>query len=263
MLVVLDEWFHCETLPVEKDRYVIKPIKIGSKAQSLQLTLQNAKPGWLTKHLRLKPYELREELTFFSEIVQNDQSVIYFYEPRYANNDNLLRLRNLLLPDKQLYPIPVYGNHAEALFLIHRVCRWWEQQHASVTYRNLRTYTEQLKSQLTRIMISPEPLKLVNWKKFNAIYRVASKKTYCLMKSEGRQMSKKNEIGELTHLWRYVLEDVKEDEEVWAVCKGISEELNPAHHFYRIGEPAPPVNVPFVHAVISPISMEKPEHISA
>lgn len=263
MLVVLDEWFHCQALSVEKDKCTIKPVQVGNKRESLQRTLQSVKPGWLTKHLRLKPYEWHEELAYFSEIAQNHRYVLYFYEPRYANIDNLFRIRNLLLPDKQLYLVPVYGNRAEALFLLHHVCQWWEQQPLTVTFRALQTYTEQLKRQMTRIIITPEPLKLVNWKKMNAVYRASGKKTYCLVKSEGRQKSKKSEVGELTQLWRNMLEDVEEDQEVWALCKGIPEELPALDHVYRIGEPALPVNIPFVHAVITPKSMIIPQHKSA
>lgn len=260
MLVVLDEWFHFENFPAE--HYAVKPLKIGRKHQSLQQSLKQEGSGWLSKRLPLKPYSIAEELEFFTKLVTEQETILYFYEPRYTSTDNLYRVRNWLLPEKQLYPVPVYGNRAEVLYLMHHLVETLGQKR-TVTYQELQKDIKGLKDQATCLIISPEPTRLVEWKKLNSVYKGVGKKQYCLVKVEEQQKIKTSEIGELAVLWRKVLKEEASGGDIWAVCKGVAEELVPSKHFYRVGEPAPPVNVPFVHAVVVPKEIEQERHRSA
>ena len=190
MLVVLDEWFHFENFPAE--HYAVKSLKIGRKRQNLQQTMKEARSGRSTKRLPLKPYDVTEELEFFTELVTEHETILYFYEPRYTSTDNLYRVRNWLLPEKQLYPVPVYGNRAEVLYLMHHLVEKLGQNR-TVTYQELQNDIEWLKGQATCLMISPDPTRLVEWKKLNSVYNGTGKKQYCLVKVEEQRKIKTSE----------------------------------------------------------------------
>lgn len=254
MLLLVDEWFHVADLSECHHRYRVKPIKLEKKYDSLSAALTNVKPGWLTKQLPLKPYRPDEEVAFFSGLAEDDREIVYFYEPRYTSANVLDRLRSWLLPDRKLFPIPVQGNRAEALYLMHVVSAWFERQEHPIAYRDVLAFTNRAKSRLEYWMLTPEPKKMVSWRHLNAVHRSSKGGIYSLIECPPDRKIKLHGSASFHDLWHKLLQRKNTDRIVWTVCKGAPqlEEMPGTVQQYHLQEPVLPVNIPFVQVVIAP-----------
>lgn len=252
MLFLLDETLDIRPQPLPNHRYEIKPVRIGRKYKSLKDALEEINPGWRAKKLSPKPYRLSEELEFFSRAARDEEEIVYFYEPRYSSVGILSRIRNWLLPETHLIHIPIYGNLAEIVYLIEAIRHWCERRNSSDGQQELSVYIKKLQGRLKRWILSPMPMAVHQWKKRHTVYKPLNKKPFLLVEVTQQQKIDLRESGELTRLWGSLSDHVPERHRLWAVCKGVTEDLPEGARQRHIKEPVLPVNVPFVEAVTGP-----------
>lgn len=248
MLVIVDEFLDIAQLPDQGYSRKVKPVKIGKKYSRLQDTLKETKAGWRQKVLSPTPYQVSEELEYFSGAAGEERDMVYFYEPRYTSEETLHRVRNWLLPEKRLYPVPVYGNRAELLYLMDMLSKWLNSYDPPLTYQDVTGYAEKLRKRIRRWILSPLPMAVFQWKKQNTIYQLEKRTTFLLMEVKPGQKPVIHKPGNLRNIWDKLSEELQ-DQHIWAVCKGIDENLPGTYRQVHIEEPALPVNVPFVQVV--------------
>ncbi len=255
MLIVIEELFGIASLPFAHIQLRIKPTLVHKKEQTLRELIDKTKPGFFTTVLGLRPYSLSEELDYFMDASRQEQTILYFYDPGYTAVENLYRIRNILLPDRKLIPIPfdgIKGNKAELIYLIHMMEDWTLKQTQHLTYEKFLIHTQYFKSRCTPWSIVSELAPFTEEKKHRGIYQPPSKLSFKQVYAESNGKLKVHKAGELLDLWQQMLAAKTEGKSVWAVRKGVSAELPGVDYLFDLENQSLPVNIPYIHAIFAP-----------
>jgi len=255
MLIVIEELFGITSLPFLHLQFRIKPTLVLKKEQSLRELIEKTKPGFFSTPLGLRPYTLSEELAYFMDASQEFETIVYFYDPDYTSIENLYRIRNILLPDRRLIPIPfdgVKGNRAELIYLIHTLSDWADKQTQHLTYEKFLIHSQYFKSRCTPWSIVAELAPFAEVKKHRTVFQRPSKLSFKQVYAEADGKLKVHKTGELLDLWKQMMLAKTEGKRVWVVRKGVETELPDADFVFDLGNMSLPVNIPYVHAIFAP-----------
>jgi hypothetical protein len=255
MLVVIDEHFGVSSLPDSNLAIVLKPAKVFLRRQQvpLQAAIEETPPGFFAKTIRLKPYTLEEEIGFFKRFAGRTEQLLYMYDPAVYDSELLLRLRNWLLPELQLLPIPMTGNRAWLYCLTQTVTRLIRSGRR-LTYQQIVTYIQQLQSLQTQWILSPDATLFVFGNKCNAVYKPPTKPTFKLMQIPPGGKPALLRAGRLSELWDYVIQANSKSEKIWAIQKGTDDRLAGADYLLQLPATSFPVHIPYVQALFLPIT---------
>ncbi|MBM7095042.1 hypothetical protein JSY36_04655 [Bacillus sp. H-16] len=252
MKLVIDESIGI-TKEAADERYgpeaaVIKDTRVSSKKdQHLTDYLKETEPGFLRKGVKTIPYSLQEEVAWFQSVSEEGGPVVYFYDEQYTASDVILRVRNWLLPETSLHPVPVgsLSGAAEVLFLIEELLK---HKDGLTDYENLSHFTDERQTGSTVwVITTPKAKPLLEKKKRFSIYKKKEITEYSLIKVHG-QTVKTALKGPLDKLVEAVL---KEGENWLVIRKGLDQELDlqGKGEEVTLSEQTLPVNIPYIQFV--------------
>jgi|GEM_PF-4627865 len=255
MLIVVEELFGIHSLPFSHIQLKIKPTFVPKNELTLKGIIEKTKPGFFSKQVRMRPYSITDEIEYFMDISQDSETILYFYDPGYTSIDVLYRIRNLLLPERKLIPIPFEGskgNKAELIYLIYTVSDWYGKQAQYIGYDQFLIHTQYFKSLCTPWSITSEIRPFTSDKKHQSIYKPLKRISYKQVYAAQNGKLKVHKAGELIDLWSQMLIAKTESKRVWVVRKGVSVELPDADFIFDLDNQTFPVNIPYIHAIFAP-----------
>lgn len=267
MQIVLDEHFGMSRIQGVNAEIQIKPVKVmqGRERVPLQVAMEGIRPSFFAKAVPIAGSPSNEEIEYFRREISAN-TILYFHDPRYSPQENLLRIRNWLLPEKHLLPVPIWGNRVQLFYLIHAVSRWMSLQKSHIGYQDLLIFLEKLEQQMTSWILSPKPMSLIYEQKRDAIHKPDLRKMYKQIQQmpNGKIMFQRS--GSVEQLWNDLLTQKGEHQQVWAVRKGTTAELPEADYILDLPDFSLPIHVPYVqilfvkeHTILPPINPIKVE----
>jgi hypothetical protein len=254
MLVIADEHLGYTSIPSHPFPFFVKPVNVlqSRKPMALRAAIESTPPGIFAKRLRLQNGSVLEDIHFFASLTDVGNKMLYLFDPSVTSYERLLRIRNWLLPEIRLIPIPVRGNRVELYFIVQTLTNWLSQYGNEASYQQILAHVEQWRRMCTQWILSPKASLFVMGDKCNMVYKSNPYAAYKLIRipPDGRPSLLK--AGSLASLWDHVLTSKNANEQIWALQKGTNAELAGIDFLCKLDAQTLPVNIPFVHAIFSP-----------
>lgn len=255
MVIVLEELYGMRSIPFMSTEVKIKPTLLRG-GLPLREYIQQTKRSLLPSALPLQSYSLSEELVFFKGIAEQAEISLYFYDPAYTSIQNLYRVRNLLLPDHKLIPIPfdaMKSNKAELLYLMDALADWAGKQDAPLTYEKFLLHTQYFKSRCTPWSLVAEVGPFTHVKRHRRLHKPPAKPLFKQVYTHTDGKLKVHKTGDLLELWQQILAAKTEEKQAWVVRKGITTDLPGSDIIVDLDNQTLPVHIPYVQAIFAPI----------
>ncbi|WP_026691115.1 hypothetical protein [Alteribacter aurantiacus] len=239
---IMKEWFDDRASSV-----FIKEVRVESKTKStLTPHLKETKAGWFRKSVKTSAYSLQDQVDYFRASVGDEGLIVYFYDEQYTASDDLLRLRNWLLPELSLvlFPVTSLSGPTHVLFLTAELLK---HEKELLTHDHVQSFLSNRINEQNMWVITTDVKPFLQKKKRFSIYKKKEVSEYTLTRVSSNSVTTvgKGSINKLVELV------IKEGDNWLVAKKEIDETLHLDGKGKQVTLPSHtlPGNVPYIQLV--------------
>ncbi len=205
-------------------KIAIKLAKLKKRKERLSEYIEKRRSLFFHKDVNIVDRTLQEEIDYFTQFDdQNTENlIVYFYDPSCTAYEKIRRLRNVLLPDNRLYPLPVTTNLAETCFLIDQLD---QHQHVvtapEMTYERFRQVVKSWLRNASSWLISTNVKSVLSRKKRHKIYRQPRKDVFHQVYISPSGQIVLEGKDSFSVLWKDTLSKIGKNKYIWMITKGV------------------------------------------